>query len=194
MKSYETIHRFPHDRMFACALRSTLDLRCNARFKGGEDVPIGPYQTPADLVGAIEKWGKTRTKSHQPVMMITDGWIKLEEVQQILENQTQEVRALFETDNVASTTMQRIGKEYAELKYLRRSAAAALAWPRTQHKRWVWAKSILTCFCMFNHKNGHSQWKSNIINEGYPFWLDPWPGLETLASSFRDSAISWTRV
>eukprot|EP00434_Breviolum_minutum_P034233 symbB.v1.2.030289.t1/scaffold3398.1/size57691/3 len=115
--------------------RSTLDLRCNARFKGGEDVPIGPYQTPADLVEAIEKWGKTRTKSHQPVMMITDRWIKLEEVQQILENETQEVRALFETDNVASTTMQRIGKEYAELKYLRRSAAAALAWPRTQHER-----------------------------------------------------------
>lgn len=67
--------------------------------------------------------------------MITNGWMVLEEVQQILSNATPEVLELFTTDNVASTALQRISKEYAELKYLQQSALVALDWPRVQHDR-----------------------------------------------------------
>ena len=114
---------------------TTLSLACNARFSGGRDVPIGPYQTPQDLVQAMGQWNQTRTISPVRVMMITNGWMVLEEVQQILSNATPEVLELFTTDNVASTALQRISKEYAELKYLQQSALVALDWPRVQHDR-----------------------------------------------------------
>eukprot|EP00438_Fugacium_kawagutii_P011684 Skav234585 [mRNA] locus=scaffold313:288783:290841:- [translate_table: standard] len=140
-KSLSAFADFKSDGIFSASAsasfqsRSTLKLQCSGRFKGGHDVPIGPYQTPADLVQAIGQWDKTRNTAHQPVMMVTNGWMMLEEVQQILEDAPAEVLDLFSTENVASTAMHRIAKEYAELKYLRQSAQAALAWPRTQHER-----------------------------------------------------------
>ena len=97
---------------------TTLSLACDARFSGGRDVPIGPYQTPQDLVQAMGQWNQTRTISPVRVMMITNGWMVLEEVQQILSNATPEVLELFTTDNVASTALQRISKEYCRAEVL----------------------------------------------------------------------------